>query len=309
MLQVRLKVSKPRVFVKTNYVQKNLDKGSSMYYFSCNHRRDDRISRNKENIMYSTIRAGIACVMLLVPGTVWAAHPLGVEDTATEGKGNYLLEVTGDYARDKSMKSTTMTGIFTVGAGESIDFSVEAPYRKLDPSPVTGEFASGTGDVRIKMKQQLFENEVKQSMAYQIYMDLPTGDADKGLGTNNVLWGVTLIDSQGCCSNAYHVHLGYEVLGRDVKKRHFAENYAINFGLAAEHKLSESVRVMAELSGENRKETSRAADVSSYSQPLKFLAGVIYDISKTWYVDLGARVGLNKYAEDHRVLAATAWKF
>lgn len=259
--------------------------------------------------MYSYIRAGIACAILLVPASVWAAHPLEVEDTATEGKGNVLLEVTGDSTRDNGTKSAKLTGIITAGAGENIDFSLEAPYRKLDPSPVTGAFASGNGDIRIKMKQRLFENEVRQSMAYQIYMDLPAGDADKGLGTNNVLWGVTLIDSQGCCSNAYHAHLGYEVLGRDMKKRHFAKDYAINFGLAAEHKLTESFRVLAEFSGENRKETNAAEDLTSYSQPLTLLAGVVYDISKSWYVDLGARVGLNKYAEDHSVLAATAWKF
>jgi len=259
--------------------------------------------------MYSYIRAGIACVMLLVPAAVWAAHPLEVEDAATEGKGNYLLEVTGDYTRDNSVKATRLAGIITVGAGENTDLSVEAPYRKLDPSTVTGEPESGTGDVRITMKHRLFENEVKQSMAYKIYMDIPTGDADKGLGTNNVLWGVMLVDSQGCCSNAYHLHLGYEVLGRDMKKRHFARDYAVKFGLAAEHKLSEAFHVLAEFSGENRKETIGTADVSAYSQPLTFLAGAIYDISKSWQVDLGVRVGLNKYAEDNSVLAATAWKF
>jgi hypothetical protein len=263
--------------------------------------------------MYSYIRAGIACVMLLVPATVWAAHPLEVEDTATEGKGNFLLEVTGDYTRANNMKSKTLTSILTVGAGESVDLSLEAPYRELDPSPVTGEYASGAGNVRINMKQQLFENEVHQSMAYKIYMDIPTGDAerdiDKNLGTNNVLWGVMLVDSQGCCSNIYRVHLGYEMLGRDLKKRHFAADYAIKFGFAVEHILTDSFHVLAEISGDNTKETNRAADLSSYSQPLTFLAGVIYNISKSWQVDVGARVGLNKYAEDHGVLAATAWKF
>jgi hypothetical protein len=263
--------------------------------------------------MYDYIRAGIACVMLLAPATVWAAHPLEVEDTATEGKGNYLLEVAGDSTRDNSRKSTTLTTILTAGAGENVDFSMEVPYRELDPGPVTGEFARGAGDVRIKMKQQLFENEVKQSMAYLIYMDVPTGEAerdvDHGLGTSNVLWGVKLVDSQGCCSNAFHAHLGYEMLGRDLKKRHFAGDYAVNFGLAAEHRLSDSFRILAEFSGENRKETNRAADISTYSQPLTFLAGAIYDISKSWQVNVGARVGLNKYAEDHDFLAATAWKF
>ena len=118
---------------------------------------------------------------MLMPTTVWAMHPLGVDDTGTEGKGNFLFELTGDYAKDASLKATTETAIITAGASEHMDISLEVPYLLLDPSPVTGEFASGMGDVRIKLKQQLFENEVKQSMAYQFYAYLPTGDEEKGL--------------------------------------------------------------------------------------------------------------------------------
>jgi len=259
--------------------------------------------------MYNIIRAGIICVMMLVPTTVWAMHPLGVEDTGTEGKGNFLFELTGEYAKDNSLKATTGTAIITAGAGEHVDLSLEAPYLMLDPSPVTGEFASGAGDVRIKLKHQLFENEVKQSMAYQIYAYLPTGDEKKGLGTRNVVWGVNLIDTQECHSNAFHLNVGYEVYGRDMKHWHFAQDYAFKFGLAAEHKFTESFRLLTEFAGESRKETDEAAEIQSYSRPFTLLAGFIYDISKSWYVDLGARAGLNKYAEDYSVLAGTAWRF
>ncbi len=253
--------------------------------------------------MFNFIRGCIICMLMLMPATVWAAHPLEVEDTGTEGRGNFLFELNGDYSKDNLLKSTTLTSIITAGAGEHVDLSLEVPYRKLDPSPVTDEFASGKGDLRLKLKQQIFENEVKQSMAYEITVALPTGDVDKGLGTNNVVLGVKLIDTQVCHNNAFHLNVGYDIFGRDIKKRHFATNYAVRFGLAAEHKFTESFRFMTEISGENREE----AEVTS--RPFRFLAGVIYDISKSWYVDLGMRAGLNKYAEDYTGLASTAWRF
>ena len=261
--------------------------------------------------MHNTIRAGIfiICVMMLLPTTVWATHPLGVEDTGTEGSGNFLFELTGEYTKDNSLKATTETAIITAGAGEHINFSLEAPYLLLDPSPVTGAFASGRGDIRIKMKHQLFENEVKQSMAYKLYVDLPTGDEKKGIGTHNVVWGFGLIDTQECHSNAFHLNVGYEERGRDMKNGHFAQNYAFKFGLAIEHKFTESFRSLTEFAGESRKETDEAADTQSYSRPFTFLTGFIYDISKSWYVDLGARAGLNKYADDYSVIAGTAWRF
>ena len=253
--------------------------------------------------MNKVIRGCIACALMLMPTGVWAMHPLEVEDTGTEGRGNVLIEITGDYVKDNDLKSTKMTGVISVGVGEHTDLALEVPYVKLDPSPVTDAFASGKGDIRFKFKHQLFENEVKQSMAFQIYGDLPTGDIHKGLGTNKVVWGAMLIDTQECHDNAFHVNLGYEVSGRDVKKKRFADNYAYLFGFAAEHKLTSSFRVLTELAGERRQE------VETVTAPFTFLTGVVYDISPSWYVDLGVRAGLNKYAEDHAVLAGTAWRF
>jgi hypothetical protein len=140
-------------------------------------------------------------------------------------------------------------------------------------------------------------------MAYELMVDMPIGDVDKGLGTNNIVWGATLIDTQECHNNAFHLNVGYDVYGRNMKKWHYATNYAVRFGLAAEHKYTESFRFLTEISGEHRE----VAEVTS--SPFRFLAGAIYDISKSWYVDLGMRAGLNKYAEDYSVLAGTAWRF
>jgi hypothetical protein len=263
--------------------------------------------------MNNIIRIGVLlltlCAIMLLPATVWATHPLGVVDTYTEGKGNFLLELFGEYVKDNSLKTTTETAIITAGAGEHVDFYLETPYHLLDPSPVTGEKASGMGDLRITMKQQLFENEVRQSMAYQIYAYLPTGDAEKGLGADNLVWGFDLIDTQECHSNAFHLNVGYESYGRDMQHWHFAQDFAFKFGLAAEHKFTESFRLVTELAGESRKETDEASDTQEYSRPFTFLAGFVYDISRSWYIDIGARVGLNKDAEDHAVLAGTAFRF
>jgi hypothetical protein len=242
-------------------------------------------------------------VILLAPAVGRAAHPLGVEDTGTEGKGNYLLEFTGDSAKKDAFKSTRLTTIMTAGTGKHTDLSVEIPYLMLDPGPVPNRNESGVGDVRLKLKHRLFENEVHQSMGYLLYVDLPSGDGANGLGKDNVVWGVRLIDSQKCCDWTLHLNAGYEVFGSDLKTEHFMSNYAINFGFAVEHPLSESFRFLAEFSGERRKEAG------TFSRPLDLLGGVIYDISRSWYIDLGVRAGLNKYADDYVVQGGAAWRF
>jgi hypothetical protein len=259
--------------------------------------------------MLTIFRSSILVILLLAPATAWAIHPFEVEGTQTQGRGNYLLELNSDHMKDNALATTKLAGIITAGAGEHIDFSLEAPYLKLNPSPVTGEFASGKGDVRFKFKQRLFENEVKQSMAYELYGDFPTGDHLKGLGTNNVLWGATLMDQQECRNKVLHANVGYEILGRDLKHVHFAADYAFRFGLAFEDKMTPNFRLLTELAGQSRKETDHAAGTQSYSRPFTFMAGFIYDVTRSWYIDAGVRAGLNKYAEDYTFLAGTAWRF
>jgi len=252
----------------------------------------------------------ILMVLMLAPTAAWAVHPFQVEDTDTQGKGNYLFEVNDDQLKAGSSKTTTETAIITAGISEFTDIALEVPYLMLNPSPITGTDASGMGDLRLKLKYKLNENEVKQSSGFQFYTDLPTGDVDKGLGKNNVVMGVTFMDQQECHSNVLHVSAGYEVYARDVKRWHYAENYAVTFGFAAEHKFTESFRFLTELAGEIRKELLDPATGSQLDQrPFTFMAGFKYDISRSWYIDLAARAGLNKYAADQAVLMGTAWRF
>lgn len=253
--------------------------------------------------MAFSLRVLFCFVVALAPIHAWAGQALEVQDTATEGRGNYLLQLDGDYLKDESLRSMKLTALITAGTGEHTDLSLEAPYLLLDPSPVTGSSEQGKGDLRLIIKHQLFENEVKQSMAYRLYTYFPTGRVNKGLGKDNVIWGGELIDSQVCHDNIIIARLGYETFGGDTRKYHFATDYAVMFGFAAGHTITEKFRFLSEFAGENRRESG------SYVLPLTFLAGFVYDISRSWSVDLGARAGLNKYAEDYTLRAGTAWKF
>ncbi len=255
--------------------------------------------------MRTVITGCIVFILMLAPASAWAVHPFVVEDTNTQGKGNFLFELNGDYTKDNVFKTTRLAGVFTAGTGKSTDLSLEVPYLMLNPSPVTDRYERGYGDVQLRAKWRIYENEVNQSAGFQFYTGMPTGNVDKGLGTNNVLVGFRLMDQQECRNNVLHVSVGYESFFKDMKKFHFAEDYAIRFGLALERKITGSFRLLAEVAGENRKETE--GDHSA--RPFTFMTGVKYDISKSWYFDFAVRAGLNKDAEDYTTLAGTAWRF
>jgi opacity protein-like surface antigen len=247
--------------------------------------------------------------LLIVPASAWAVHPFQVESAEPQGKGNVLLELNDDYSQNGSDKKNEQTGILTVGIGEITDIAIKIPYLELDPSPVTGSSASGMGDVRINFKQRFYSNEVKQSMAYQLYVNTATGEGEKGLGTNNIIWGLALLDQQVCHNNILHASLTYEVYGRALANWHFAQDFAFLYGLAAEFKMTGKFWLLTEIAGEMRKNTDGASGVQTYVRPWTFMAGFKYDITKSWYADLAARAGLNDDAEDYTALAGVAWKF
>jgi hypothetical protein len=253
----------------------------------------------------------ILFLFLLIPASGWAAHPFQVEDTDVQGKGNFLFELNGDDTKPKNTSNTVtdLRGVFHAGTGDDTDVTLEVPYLLLDRSPVTDRFEKGVGDVLLKIKYRTNENEVHQSSGFQIYAGFPTGRVDKGMGTDNTLFGIQVMDQQGCCDTIYRVSFAYELVGENVKTQHWAENYAFRFGISLEHKITESFHFQSELFGEDRKTRDARAKTQSYTQPYTFMAGFEYDISKSWYVDLAARAGLSKDAEDYTTLAGTAWRF
>lgn len=259
--------------------------------------------------MKLAIRLFVLCSLLLFPAGAWATHPLTVEDTGTEGKGNYLFEVTGDYLKDGSIKETRLSSIITGGLGAHTDMGLEIPYLILNPSSATERNEKGFGDARLKVKHRIFENEVKQSMAYKVYIDLPNGSRSKGLGNGGSNWGFVLMDSQVCRETTLHLNVGYDVLGSDLKSVHLYSSYTVFAGFAVERKFAESYRFLSEIKAASRRDKSAETGKYEYSRPVTLAAGVVHDITKSWYVDLGVRAGLNKYAADVAVLLGTAWRF
>lgn len=255
--------------------------------------------------MRTIITVWIIGMLILAPVSAWAVHPFQVEDTDTQGTGNFLLELNGDHTKDNDLKKTEYSGILRAGVSESADVSLTVPYLMLNPSPATDQSVDGYGDVQVSLKQRIYQNEVHQSFGYQLYTDMPTGNSSKGLGTNNVSVGFKLMDQQGCCSTIYHVSIGYESFVKDMKHLHFATNSAIQVGFALEHKFTESLHLLTELAGEDL----RGEEVVRGVRPLTFMAGFKYDISKSWYIDLAARLGLNSDAEDYTTLVGTALRF
>jgi len=167
-------------------------------------------------------------VLFFIAGPSWAAHPLITDDTGTQGKGNFQLELTGQYDQDKenvggvSIKATGVETAATLSYGmiDNIDLVLSLPYlwgrEKENGSLVYKE--DGIGDASLEAKIKVFEKE-GFSLALKPGISFPTGDDDKGLGTGKFGGQIFFIASQEVEPFAFHVNLGYIRNENDADER------------------------------------------------------------------------------------------
>jgi len=107
---------------------------------------------------------GIMCIIHAFLSFSCAAHPLITDDTGTQGKGKFLVELNGQASYD-SMDSVDDTGAkrevksretelkanFTYGVMENVDVILGVPYqwKRVEESNITTSDVHGIADMSL----------------------------------------------------------------------------------------------------------------------------------------------------------------
>lgn len=121
-------------------------------------------------------------LVLAFPIAAHAAHPLITEDTATQGRGMFELEISNAWTRDGSDRSFELGPQLSYGVLPQLD-AILRPTWLDQRSTIAGDVvrARGAGDTAVGLKWRFFERD-KLSLAVRAGVNTPTGDADHGLG-------------------------------------------------------------------------------------------------------------------------------
>lgn len=252
---------------------------------------------------------GLAFVTLfLIACPSWAAHPLITDDTGTQGKGKFQLELTGQYDWDKedvgglSVKATGVEAAATLSYGivENVDLVLNLPYlwgeEKGDDVKVYDE--NGIGDASLEAKIRFFEKE-GFSLALKPGISIPTGNDEKGLGAGLLGGHIFLIGSKDLDSWAFHANLGYirNENNADERKDIWHASLAATWEVVKNLKLAANVGI------------ERNPDEDANNDPAFLIGGIIYSINKNLDVDLGVKFGLTDSEADISALAGIAFRF
>lgn len=249
----------------------------------------------------------VVVVMSLIIGlfcsTVYAAIPLVTDDTGTQGKGKFQLELAGEYAHDKeegvTNKDSAFSAALTYGLADTIDVVLSVPYQSLR-SDESGYKAreSGMSDLAIEAKWRFYEKD-GLSLALKPGFTLPTGNDEKELGAGKMTYYLYFITSKEMAPWSFHLNLAYfrnENKGDDRKDIWHAS-------------AATSVEVMKglKLVGDIGVETN--PDITAGNSPAYILGGLIYSPAENIDIGLGVKGGLTKAETDIAVRGGITYRF
>ena len=249
------------------------------------------------------VLCSLIAVFILFAGRAFGAHPLITDDTGTQGKGGWQLEINGEFARDDADGARTDTlgvnpAIISYGATDTTDIVLSIPYLFVRTEERGEENEEhGLSDIVLEVKWRFFEHE-GLSLALKPGISLPTGDDDKGLGAGKAAGSLFLISTKEFEKTAVHVNLGYirnENTGGEKEDLWHAS-------VAGERSVAEKLCLVGNIGIERKPD-------GSDDHPAFALLGVIYSPSENLDLDLGVKAGLNEAADDFSVLAGITRRF
>ncbi len=258
------------------------------------------------------MRAAVWLLMIAlvvpVPAPVWAAHPLITDDTGTQGKGKFQLEVNGQYDTDRetvngvSVKSTGGQSASTVsyGIADTLDLIANVPYQwsRITENGVPVYNERGLSDISCEAKWRFFE---KNGLSFGLKPGIrfPTGSEERGLGTGRAGGSLFLIGSMESGPWAFHANVGYIRNGNEAGE----DKNLWHASLAATCEVVKSLKLAANIGSE--KNPVKPAD----NDPSFLIVGGIYTLTENFDIDAGVKRALTSSETDLSVLAGIAYRF
>lgn len=253
------------------------------------------------------LRRAVVAAALCWSTAAHAAHPLITDDTGTQGKERFQIEVNSEFGYDKETvdgvttkeRASEIATVLSVGVSDTVDVVLGMPYQwvRTTEDGVTSS-ADGLADLSLEVKWRLYEKD-GLGFAVKPGVTLPTGDDEEGLGTGRATYSLFLIGSKEAGPWAFHANLGY--IRNDNKADERKDIW--HASLAASVEAAKDLTLVGNIGIEGN------PDRESNDHPAFVLGGLIYSLSERIDIDAGVKWGLNKAETDYAVLAGLTVRF
>lgn len=151
----------------------------------------------------------------MLPIPLYAAHPLITDDTGTQGKGGFQLELTTERGHEHE-DGTTVDAVesratLSYGFHDRADAIVSVPHLNVTTDDgVDRTTVNACADVGFDIKWRFYESEGgRLSFALKPGATFATGDEEVGLGTGRRNYSLFFIATFDTDPWTTHLHAGY----------------------------------------------------------------------------------------------------
>ncbi len=246
----------------------------------------------------------VVLMFIIGTGKAFGAIPLITDDTGTQGKGRFQLELSGEYGHDREGRVTTknsdISATLTYGITDTVDMAfISIPYQAWS-SDDSGSLikGDGLGDIAIETKWRFYDKD-GLSLALKPGLTIPTGNVEKGLGAGDMTYYLYLIASEELTPWAFHYNLAYIRNDNrvDEKKNLWHASFAATVDVMKDLKLVGDIGI------------DTNPDSASTDPPAYILGGLIYSLRKNLDIGLGLQGGLTKSETDITVRGGITLRF
>ena len=246
---------------------------------------------------------GTVLLLLAICGTSFAMHPLITDDTGTQGKGKFQVELNYEFDHEDTNgveeRLHQVQSSLSYGIIDSVDFVVGLPYQFITTKEGgVKSTENGISDMTLELKWRFFELE-GFSLAIKPGLSLPTGDDDKGFGAGRVGGSVFFIATQQLDPWTFHFNAGYGRNETTVDD----ETDIWHVSLATELEVCKWLKVVANVGAERN--TEKGDDT-----PAAFIVGgAVIPVTENIDFDFGVKGGLTEPENDYALLTGVTFRF
>lgn len=232
----------------------------------------------------------MAAALSLRASSAFAGHPMLSEDTGTQGKSNFELELGYAWIRSEGDRSFLFQPQLSYGASPTLDLIVQPAW--TTDGGAGGE--RGLSDTNLDVKWR-FYGAAPWSLGIRAGFELPTAQHDLGL-RHGVAPHAIMVATADYAPLTFDANLGYAHVPDDA----LPDRY--HFSAAATYAANERVFVVLDAAADS------SPDVARNACQVVALLGVIYTARPGLDVDIGYRGRLSALGPVHQWLLGITFR-
>lgn len=256
-------------------------------------------------------RAGLMRIVLLTlllgvmfcATTSFAAHPLITDDTGTQGKGKYQLELNGEYEYEKEddarENAIEVMAALAYGFTDSLDLILEMPYESIRSHESSETLRErGFSDLSVEAKWRFYERK-DVSLAIKPGVSFPFGNDKRELGAGKVGYSFLVISTTYLEPWTFHSNMGY--IRNENTQGGREDIWHASF--ASEYEIGDNFRMVGNVG------TERTDDPDANLHAIFLLGGFIYSVCDWVDFDAGYKYEFCASKRAHSILSGFTFRF